>query len=195
MGTVVVKIGGSLMHTDKAARLLAGLADTGDRPLAIVPGGGAFADAVRLAQSGQRFSDTTAHRMALLAMDMSAWMLADLAPALVVAGELREFRSAWSAGLTPVWAPAQMASIAADIPPSWDVTSDSLAAWLANVVRAEHLLVVKSCAVPEDHDHDAATLARAGIVDACFPRYVAGADFTWRVVSGDVAALAALASA
>jgi hypothetical protein len=53
-------------------------------------------------------------------------------------------------------------------------------------------VLVKSCPVPESMDGDAAALAAAGIVDPSFPRFVAGANLPWQVVSGAAAALRTL---
>jgi dihydroneopterin aldolase len=60
---------------------------------------------------------------------------------------------------------------AKDIPWSWDVTSDSLAAWLAGRIGAKRVLLVK-------HVDPSAELVRAkdlvaqGIVDPAFPRFL-----------------------
>jgi hypothetical protein len=64
---------------------------------------------------------------------------------------------------------------------SWDVTSDSLAAWLASRLDADRLVLVKS-APPPPLPLTPARLAAAGLVDAAFPAYCAGArwDLRWR---------------
>ena len=185
----VVKVGGSLAESDAAAGLMRALATRGPPQLVVVPGGGDFADAVRLAERRHPIGDHAAHSMALLAMHMSAVMLCALAPDCVVAESAADFEAAWQRGLTPVWAPERMVLAAPDVPASWDVTSDSLAAWLARVVEASRLVLVKACAVPAAMERDAAALAAAGIVDRSFPQFVAGANLQWRVVSGGGAAL------
>jgi dihydroneopterin aldolase len=188
----VLKIGGSLAGSGAAAQLMRALSMRKVRDLLIVPGGGDFADAVRAAQAAQGFSDAAAHHMALLAMHAMAIALSDLAPGFAIAESAAQFESAWRAGNTPVWAPASMVLARADMPASWDVTSDSLAAWLAGEIDAKRLLVVKSCALPEDV-RSVRALTQAGVVDACFARFVEGSRFSWQVVSGVEAALAALA--
>jgi aspartokinase-like uncharacterized kinase len=188
----VVKVGGSLAESDAAAELMRSLAARRPPRLIVVPGGGNFADAVRLAVRHHPIGDQAAHHMALLAMHMSAVMLAALASGYVVAESAADFEAAWQRDLTPVWAPERMVLAAADIPASWDVTSDSLAAWLARVIAAARLVLVKACAVPESMNGDAAALAAAGIVDPMFPQFVVGANLPWQVVSGGGAALQAL---
>jgi len=64
-------------------------------------------------------------------MRMIGTMLADLAPGFVLAETVDEFPIVWQRELTPIWAPTRMVLAATGIPASWDVTSDSLAAWLA----------------------------------------------------------------
>ena len=73
---------------------------------------------------------------------------------------------------------------ASDIRPSWDVTSDSLAAWLARHIGAQHLVLAKSCAVPAELSGDARALSAAGIVDAAFPGLVEDGAFSWRIACG-----------
>jgi aspartokinase-like uncharacterized kinase len=52
------------------------------------------------------------------------------------------------------------------------VTSDSLAAWLAGVLRAKLLVLVKSSEPPRG-PVPADDLAARGVVDPCFPRFLA----------------------
>ena len=187
----VLKIGGSLARTEAAAELLRALAASRVQDVVIVPGGGEFADSVRTAQPRQRLSEGAAHHMALLAMHMMAVALADMAPGFTLADSVSQFEAAWRDGKTPIWLAAPMVLAAPGIAPSWDVTSDSLAAWLADELGARRLVLVKSRELPAGR-HTAHTLAAAGIVDACFPRFVEGRRYSWAVVTGADAALHAL---
>jgi aspartokinase-like uncharacterized kinase len=63
-----------------------------------------------------------------------------------------------------------------DIPESWEMTSDSLAAWLARKIGAARLVLVKSTAAPRPFDP--AALAELGLVDRLFPGFLAGAKLT-----------------
>jgi aspartokinase-like uncharacterized kinase len=138
----------------------------------IVPGGGPFADQVRAAQKQWRFDDDAAHRMALLAMEQYGLMLAGLHSRLRPAASRAEIARARRAGATAVWMPTRMVLGEPRIAASWDVTSDSLAAWLAGLLAADRLVLVKSVALTGDRIA-ASTLARRGIVDPVFPDYVA----------------------
>ncbi len=190
--TTVVKIGGSLTESDAAATFLCRLSTRRPPGLILVPGGGNFAETVRFAQQRHAFSDHTAHHMALIAMHISAVMLAAFAPGLLLAETPEEFESAWQRDLTPLWAPERMVLAASDIPASWEVTSDSLAAWLAAQVGAARLVLVKACPIAKGAAGDAQALAAAGVVDRAFPRFVGAGRFAWRVVSDLDSALAAI---
>lgn len=136
----------------------------------IVPGGGPFADQVRALQKRRRFDDAAAHHMALLAMEQYGRMLAALEPRLRPAASRGAFARARRAGQAAIWMPTDMVLADTAIAASWDITSDSLAAWLAGKLRASHLVLVKSLAVAKDAT--AADLARRGIVDPAFPAYL-----------------------
>ena len=75
LSVTIVKLGGSLARTPHCAAWLDTLAAWGG-PLILVPGGGPFADCVRVAQAAIGFDDAAAHRMALLAMEQFAIVLA-----------------------------------------------------------------------------------------------------------------------
>lgn len=192
---VVVKLGGSLVKSGTIRSWLTALTSVGRGRCTLVCGGGVFADIVRSEQQRHGFSDRPAHRMALLAMEQYAIMLADLEPRIVPCAQIGEIRNALGQNLLPVWLPSEMALTDQSIAESWDVTSDSLAAWLARRLGAERLILIKSAVVPREAVSPQA-LAADGIVDAAFPYYVAGAGFdTVCLGPGDEAGLAAAVNA
>lgn len=166
----VVKLGGSLAGGSLLGAWLEAIAGGGGR-LVLVPGGGPFADQVREMQQRWGFDDRTAHRLALLAMEQYGLMLAGLQPGLVPADSQAAIRRVLGAAKVPVWLPTRMALGRPEIPESWDVTSDSLAAWLARQIGAAGLLLVKSVDVGEGSS--AEDLAAAGIVDPQLPHFLA----------------------
>ena len=116
----------------------------GDGKVVVVPGGGLFADAVREAQQLTNISDAMAHKLALLAMDQFGLLMAGINPALATASsELEIAERGWQhRGI--VWLPSKMVLADGSIPQNWQVTSDSLSAWLANKLGATQLMLVKS---------------------------------------------------
>ena len=122
----VVKVGGGLDRIGALTRVCATLAELAERHrLRIVPGGAWFADAVREADRRFALTDATAHRMAILGMEQFGLLLRDLLP-----------------DGPPVVMPASLALD--ELPESWQVTSDSIAAWVADRVGAERLVLLKA---------------------------------------------------
>jgi len=175
---IVLKLGGSVAKTGGLTGWLAAL-DAMRGEVVVVPGGGVFADAVRDAQPGFGFSDRAAHHMAILAMEQYALALADRLPRLRPCRTIDEMRRAASAGHPAIWLPTTLALADPTIAQSWDVTADSLAAWLARRLGAGRLVLVKSVAAPRPLDIDA--LAARGMVDKAFPSFFvdAGLALDW----------------
>ena len=157
--------------------------------IAIVPGGGPFADAVRAAQASVGYDDRAAHAMALMAMAQFGCALRSLNPALRLAASRSAILRALKDGKVPVWSPEAMARSAA-LPETWDLTSDSLAAWLAGALGAGSLVLIKHGRF-EGAAIDAHDLVARGIVDPLFPRYLkASGAQAWLASPTDSARLA-----
>jgi dihydroneopterin aldolase len=184
---LVVKIGGSLAEGEGGLPpWLALLSEAGGRAV-VVPGGGVFAETVREEQRRLGFSGGAAHRMALLAMEQYALLLADALRLLPCAGE-EEVAAALAEGRVPVWLPSRLALGDPALPESWDVTSDSLALRLAQRLDSRRLALVKSVSAPRPLDP--AALARDGLVDRAFPRlFAAGPVALDWIGPGDAARL------
>ena len=157
---VVVKVGGALLaHPIQLDGVLAALADAATaRRLLIVPGGGPFADAVRDVDRRFALTDDAAHWMAVLAMDQYAHLLASRLNVAALAWNPTDIAAALERRRLPVLAPSRWLREADPLPHSWDVTSDSIAAWVAGAVGAARLVLVKPPG------------ARAEAVDAYFYR-------------------------
>jgi len=168
-GPTVIKLGGSFAFSADLGDWIAAIAGCAGRAV-IVPGGGPFADAVRAAQVQMGFDDRAAHRMGLLAMEQYGCAIKSLHEGLSLADSLDSISRGLADDQVPVWLPTPMALGASDIPPSWDVTSDSLAAWLAGKIGAERLVLVKQVE-PAHGTARAADLAERNIVDTAFANF------------------------
>lgn len=151
----VVKLGGSLLGLRDVTERLVSVVDGLTAPLVVV-GGGAAADLVRQWDEQGLLTDREAHRMAIAAMSFNARQLAASHPRLAFASSLADANEATAAGwivlldAVSVLAveEAQRGTLPA-VPASWDVTSDSLAAWLAQAWDAD-LWLLKSLDAGED---------------------------------------------
>jgi len=168
-GVTVVKLGGSCAASLDLRCWTGTVAACAGR-VVIVPGGGPFADAVRAAQPVIGFDDAAAHHMALLGMEQFGRALASLDARLSPVDSIAAVRRSLRGNKVPVWMPTRMTLAADDIPASWDVTSDSLAAWLAGRVGARRLVLMKQVEPPRD---GADRLAARGIVDRAFAKFLA----------------------
>lgn len=178
----VVKLGGSLMGTPALKGWLDAFAQFGDGKVVIVPGGGVFADAVRDAQAKTGIDDATAHQMALVAMDQYATLMTGLHEDLVMASSVLEIAELCLQNKAIVWKPSEMVLAEKDLPMSWDLTSDSLAAWFAAKLDAQHLLIVKSISPSHAEKIEVKDLMLDGVVDSYFSAYSTGKSFkTWLV--------------
>lgn len=141
----VLKLGGAICREAAALRLaldvIARVATR--RPLLVVPGGGAFADQVRRAQREQGFSDDAAHWMAILAMDQVAHMIAEQLEGARLITRPADVLAAHEADAIPVLAPYAWMRAVDPLPHSWDVTSDSIAAFIAGALAARELILLK----------------------------------------------------
>jgi 5-(aminomethyl)-3-furanmethanol phosphate kinase len=165
----IVKFGGSHASGSHIKEWLTAIAAEAGS-IAIVPGGGPFAEAVRTAQTSMGYDDRAAHSMALMAMAQFGCALQSLNPALRLATSRSAILRALKERKVPVWSPEQMAWAAA-LPETWDLTSDSLAAWLAGALGASCLVLIKHGRF-ETESVDARDLAARGVVDPLFPRYL-----------------------
>lgn len=173
----VVKLGGSLLDAPELPCWLDAIARYGAGKMAVVPGGGGFADQVRSAQRRWGFNDATAHCMALLAMQQYGLMLTGLCRDLETADCPEAAHRILATGGIAVWLPPVAQLDAAGIPATWEITSDTLAAWFAGKIHAKHLALVKSAQIPAGRQ----TVAQAvsdGIVDAAFAGMAEKGDFT-----------------
>ena len=170
---LVVKLGGSLLQrVEEFDRVLGVLADLGRaRRLLIVPGGGPFADAVRAVDARVRLSDDAAHWMAILAMDQHAHLIAERLVHSALVTSATEIAHAQSSERIPVLAPYRWLRDADPLPHSWDVTSDSIAAWCAHVVGASQLVLIKPSGVSGSDVVDPyfSRALPAGVSSACVP--------------------------
>ena len=183
----VVKLGGSHAASPHLRQWLGAIAAEAGA-IVVVPGGGPFADAVRRTQAAMGFDNVAAHEMAMMAMAQFGRALQSLNPALRLADSLAAIRRALREGKVPVWSPERMAR-AAGLPETWDLTSDSLAAWLSAKLAADRLVLVKHGGFSGPRA-DVLDLVRGGVVDPLFPHFIKDREF--RVVlaaSADAARL------
>lgn len=176
---VVVKLGGSLLDLPDLKRVVQSILDQRPRPdyaPLFVVGGGRAADMVREWDRLHRLGEEASHALALEAMTLNEAFLQRLIPEMGLVRNRQQFESITRAGGIPLlcvgcflkWAEVKGgATIPPPLPHTWDVTSDSIAAWVAACLAAQELILVKSVDVPGGMSSAAA--ADGEFVDVYFP--------------------------
>src|SRR5690242_1957835 len=142
----VVKVGGAVLAApgplDRVVRALETAVARGDG-IAVVPGGGPFAGAVRHVDAALDIGPDAAHWMAVLGMDQHALLIASRTPHARVVEHPAEVTGALVHGRLPVLAPYRWLRARDPLPHSWEITSDSIAAWASGELQARSLVLVK----------------------------------------------------
>lgn len=150
----VIRVGGSLLTWDGLPAALARWLDGEPNAVSVLmAGGGEWVDLLREAADRFSLSDESAHWMCVRAMSVTAQLLHELLPNSLMSKDLDHVRSlgrtnsqatnmvfdaeVFLGGIEP-------SSAGEALPRNWDVTSDSIAARLAEVLPASELVLLKS---------------------------------------------------
>jgi len=140
----VVKVGGSLSATGDLYNLMQALTTLADaHQILVVPGGGGFADTVRYYHRKYALREAVSHQMAILGMDQYGLLLHGIAPNSQAVRTISEARQALALKRLPVLIPSVLLFTTDPLPHSWSVTSDSLSAFVAKMVGARRLVLLK----------------------------------------------------
>ncbi len=132
-----MKIGGSLFP-DYAIDLADKLKNTESL---IILGGGEFANLIRKYDEDINFSDETNHWTAIECMDIISKLVNDKVKSTKLAYSIDEANEISDKGFTPIFVVSQFLKTNDPFECSWDVTSDSIAAYVADIFDAKLLIV------------------------------------------------------
>lgn len=185
LSPIVIKVGGSLYDwSDLRPRLRQWLDHLGPERVLLVPGGGPIVDVVRGLDRQHRLGEEAAHWLALRTLSVNGQFLASLVARAVVVETLEECSRVWERNGLAILDPHAFYHARGEretsLPCSWDVTSDSIAADVAQRLAARRLILLKSTDAPAGGDWIAA--GRRGVVDPWFAQVV-GPDLTVEVVN------------
>jgi aspartokinase-like uncharacterized kinase len=140
----VLKIGGSLSRGSGLETLCREISRLGmHHRLLVVPGGGGFADQVREVYRRYGLDETAAHCMALLAMDQNGYVLSRLISGSSLINDLHSACQIAESGRVAILLPSAMVLRTDPLPHSWQVTSDTIAAWVAHTSGCLRLVLIK----------------------------------------------------
>jgi 5-(aminomethyl)-3-furanmethanol phosphate kinase len=140
----VLKVGGSLaVEPEQLIALCGKLSMLAEKyGLVVVPGGGRFADVVRDSDKRFNLSSGVSHRMAVLGMDQFGMLLAQITPNSCATYLLDDARQLAATEAVPIFLPSRLLFREDPLTNSWDVTSDSIAAYVAGRLQAAKLVLV-----------------------------------------------------
>jgi aspartokinase-like uncharacterized kinase len=195
-----IKIGGSLSSYPDELRSLMNVLDTLSKSfqLLIIPGGGPFANIVREISRQYNLSETVAHWMAIQAMNQFGFFLSNLSENAVTTSYIDIAKESAATYKLAIILPFQILYEQDPLEHSWDVTSDSIAAYIASLVNAESLILLKDVEGIFKHDpkqeaseliekldrHDFNAFETQRCVDKYFPKILAQSNIRCWILNG-----------
>jgi len=176
---IIVKVGGSLFDLpDLGVRLEAWLKTLAQSGVILIAGGGAAEDVIREMDRIHRLGEETSHWLAVESLGLMTSLLLAVAPPSLLLFRLGAPEPAGTREGEPSFSVQDLNAFACwdegrpgCLPHRWDVTSDSLAARVAEVMEARELILLKSVTIPPDMAW--AEASRRDFVDGYFPTMVA----------------------
>ncbi len=177
---IVVKLGGSLIH--RARELMNEIVeysnDTGEKIL-IVPGGAVFADMVRKVNA----SEEASHWMAVLAMEQYGYYLGNGTSVKLVDNLDMDERVC-------ILLPYNLLKQKDELPHTWDVTSDTIAAWVAfqlgaRFIKATDVEGIYIDGVLEKEIMAPELIGKETCVDAGLPHFLMNNKMDCEIVNGN----------
>lgn len=178
---IILKLGGSLIQSTK--RIIKDLIEydnSSGETILIVPGGSIFADTVRKVNA----SEETAHWMAVLAMEQYGYYLAD-GTGIQLIHELNIPEK----GLF-ILLPYELMKKNDELTHSWDVTSDTIAAWIADKLGARFIKVTDVDGIYlngmlQNEIRAEELMGKETCVDAQLPAFLAKNNMDCAIVNGN----------
>ncbi len=166
------KVGGSLLNWDQLPARLQQFLDQLNQPAVLLVGGGKVADLVRKWDRIFNLGEEQSHHLAIDSMRLTAALLCSIVPGTCLVKTQCELESALRDGFTPVlsaadWLNQLEAETENGLAHTWEMTSDSIALWLAAALEIKRLILLKSTDLPPQFDLK--TASRHGFLDGGFP--------------------------
>ncbi len=187
----IVKLGGSLQEKGRELiRFLSDYAETKNHTVIIIPGGGHFVKRIKELSEQEVISDDAAHWMAVLGMHQYGFYLADGSGTEIVES-MEELRNVVHIG---VLLPYTLLKADDSLPHTWNVTSDTIAAFVANKVGEKSFIKLtdvdglmddKGLLVRQIHAKAMIKNVRTGCVDAELPLFLMQNEMSCVIVNGN----------
>ena len=187
----IVKLGGSLQEKGREIiRFLSDYAETKAHTFIIIPGGGHFVKRIKRLSEQEVISDDAAHWMAVRGMHQYGFYLADDS-GIEIVESMEELRNVVHIG---VLLPYNLLKEDDSLPHTWNVTSDTIAAFVANKVGEKSFIKLtdvdglmddKGLLVRQIHAKAMIKNAHTGCVDAELPLFLMQNEMSCTIVNGN----------
>ena len=187
----IIKLGGSLQEKGREIiRFLSDYAEKNAHTFIIIPGGGHFVKRIKELSEQEVISDDAAHWMAVLGMHQYGFYLAD-GSGIEIVESMEELRNVVHIG---VLLPYNLLKEDDSLPHTWNVTSDTIAAFVANKVGEKSFIKLtdvdglmddKGLLVRQIHAKAMIKNARTGCVDVELPLFLMLNDMSCTIVNGN----------
>ncbi len=166
------KVGGSLLDWEELPSRLSRFLNQLNRPVMLLAGGGKIANLVRDWDQLFNLGEERSHQLAIESMSLTASLLTAIVPQSCLVKNQEQLEAAIKHRQIPVldaagWLEQLEAKAQLKLPHTWNITSDSIALWLAAELGLERLVLLKSIDFPDQGDLK--TASEKGLIDAGFP--------------------------
>lgn len=135
----VVKVGGSLFP-ENSVKLVEAISESTEKEVMIVCGGGSFANHIRDYNNQMNFSATANHESAIMCMDIVGRLLADKISDAEAVFDLNSAKALAKENKIPILLPSRLMHYLDPLEHSWNVTSDSISCYIAQILQAKLLI-------------------------------------------------------
>ncbi|WP_421078419.1 [5-(aminomethyl)furan-3-yl]methyl phosphate kinase [Methanothermococcus sp. Ax23] len=142
----LIKVGGSLTYF--ARHLLSelkifcsdGSDNGGENKIIVVPGGGAFANVVRDLNEKGGLNNRSSHKLATMSMDLTGIYFSEIS-GIKTADNLYDAKKLLEEENIVILLPSKIVLSTDELPHSWDITSDSIAAYIARLLNLNNIII------------------------------------------------------
>ncbi len=139
----LIKIGGSLTyyanHILDSLKILCN-GNPGKYKIIIVPGGGEFANVVRDLNNRTKLNNDSSHKLATLCIDLMGTYFSEISNITCV-NNLYDAKNILKNEDIVILLPSKIVLSTDELPHTWDITSDSIAAYVAKLLNLNKLII------------------------------------------------------
>jgi aspartokinase-like uncharacterized kinase len=189
---IIIKLGGSLQEKGREIiRFLSDYAEQNAHTFIVIPGGGHFVKRIKELSEQKAISDDAAHWMAVLGMHQYGFFLAD-GSGIEIVERVEELSNVKHIGIL---LPYNLLKADDSLPHNWNVTSDTIAAFVAHklgekgfikLTDVDGLMDDEGLLIKQIPAKEMIEKAHTGCVDAELPVFLMRNEMSCMIVNGNI---------